>query len=112
MIKVELTNVSNGIVKKIIDTQFNSGDQLGEITTLYEIDEAWSDVDKFTKISELLYDITKDLALDIGSKFSQDKLNFNIDWGSHFEPNVNGVQIRIKNLQSEIRRWKSYKNNL
>jgi hypothetical protein len=39
MIKIELSNASNGIIKKVIDTQFNSVDQAVELVKVYEISE-------------------------------------------------------------------------
>ena len=39
MIKIEISNASNGIIKKVIDTQFNSAEQTVELIKVYEISE-------------------------------------------------------------------------
>jgi hypothetical protein len=108
MIKIELHNADNGIIKKVIDTQFNGADQSAEIVTLYEIEEEDLFL-KYTKIVKILHELTKDLNIDIGSDYSHIRLAFELKWGEKYNPSVEEVNEYIKTLNSEIRMWKDYK---
>ena len=108
MIKIELTNASNGIIKKVIDTQFNGVDQTVEIVTLYEFDED-DPFMQYAKISQFLLDITKDLAIETGSDHSPIRLKFELGWGDKYNPSLVEVNEHIKSLRDEIKSWKEYK---
>jgi hypothetical protein len=108
MIKIELSNASNGIIKRVIDTQFNGADQSAEIVTLYEIDEEDPYL-QYEKIAQLLSQLTKDLALDTGSDHSPVKLKFELGWGDRYNPSLEEVNEHLKGLRDEIRAWKEYK---
>lgn len=113
MIKIELTNASNGIIKKVIDTQFNGADQVGEITTLYEIDEEIFEPDYYyERVSEFLTDLSKDLAINIGSDYSSSQLKIHRNWGDKYLPTVDELDEHLKNLRSEMKRWREYKKFL
>jgi hypothetical protein len=107
MIRVELTNVHNGLVKKIVDTQFNGDDQFGEITKIYEFSD--DDIESNQeKTVQFLIDLTKDLAIDLGSDHTY-KMKFIFDWGSRYNPSLQEVNERIRRLSHEIKSWKSYR---
>jgi hypothetical protein len=108
MIKVELTNASNGIVKRVIDTQFNGADQSAEIVTLYEIDEE-NPYLGYSKVATFLTDVIKDLAIDTGSDHSPAKLIFDIEWGDKYNPSIDEVNEYLKYLRDQMKVWKDYK---
>ena len=74
MIKINLQNATNGIIKTVIDNQYNGADQVAEIVKVYEIDDETSD-DYFDRVSSFLFDITKDLCLFTGSDIGPEKPN-------------------------------------
>jgi hypothetical protein len=111
MIKIELSNATNGIIKKVIDTQFNGADQTVELTTLYEMDDEDPYL-RYEKISRFLVQLTKDLALDTGSEHSSVKLKFDISWGDKYNPSIDEVNEHISYLRAEIRDWKLYKKDI
>jgi hypothetical protein len=106
MIRVELTNASNGIIKRIVDTQFNGADQPGEITKVYEFDE--NSFSNQEKIVGFLIDLSRDLAIDLGSDYHY-KMNFVFDWGSEYNPSLEEINQKIKDLSSELKEWKEYR---
>ena len=58
---------------------------------------------------KFFYDLCEDLGLDLGNKFERETLSFNKAWGSHYEPNKKEVEMRIKELETELeilREWK------
>jgi hypothetical protein len=108
MIKIELSNASNGIIKKVIDTQFNGADQSAELVSVYEIDDE-DPYQQYAKVAQFLIELTKDLALDTGSDHSPVKLKFELDWGDRYNPSLEEVNEHLKYLRDETKAWKEYK---
>lgn len=106
MIKIELTSASNGVIKKIIDTQSNE-----EIFKVYEIPPD-SKPESFLNIIDLMSDISEDLGLEMGSDFDPLQINFDVDWGEKYRPSVDEVDLKIKALNAEIKILKDYKKEL
>lgn len=102
MIKVELTNANNGIIKKVIDSQYNGVDQTVEIITVYELDE---DVpfEHFLKVSNIFEDISADLGINLGGEYDEHKIDFDLDWGSKFQPSTDEINKRIKFYRKKIK---------
>jgi hypothetical protein len=108
MITIQLSNASNGVIKKVIDTQYNGVDQSVEIVTLYELDEE-NKLEYFIKLMSLLKDVSKDLGLHLGSDYDGVQMVFDLDWGDKYNPTIEEVNDRIKELREEIRDLKEYK---
>jgi hypothetical protein len=111
MITIQLSNASNGVIKKVIDTQYNGVDQSVEIVTIYELNEE-DRLEYFLKLMSLLKDVSKDLGLHLGSDYDEAQMNFDLDWGDKYTPTMEEVTDRIKDLQEEIRDLKAYKKIL
>lgn len=110
MIKINLANAENGVIKTITDSQYNGADQSVEITKVYEITE--EDEMYFDKISYLLLDISKDLGFDLGGQFDREQLSFTIDWGEKYFPTLEEVDEKIKDLKEEIKILQTYKKEI
>tara|TARA_Y100000385_G_C13071517_1_gene629286 strand:+ start:1272 stop:1634 length:363 start_codon:yes stop_codon:yes gene_type:complete len=111
MIKIELSNASNGVIKKVIHSTFASDDLIEEEITVFECDESKEkSKESIEKISQILYSISDDLGLETGSKFDKHQLTMNIDWGHKYEPTVKEIDERIKSLREEIKHLKEEKN--
>jgi hypothetical protein len=108
MIKIEIQNAENGIIKKVIDTQYNGADQSAEIIFLYEIEEE-DPVQKYLKTIQFINDLMKDLAIDTGSDYSSIRLDFELKWGDKYNPSLEEVTDHIKNLNQELKSWREYK---
>ena len=111
MITIQLTNAQNGIIKKVIDTQYNGVDQSAELTTLYEFNEE-DKVQYFLKIIVLLEDISKDLGLECGNDHDSLQLGFDVDWGDKYDPTVEEINEKIKDLRLRIKDLNEYKKLL
>lgn len=98
MISIELSNASNGIIKKIVDTNYNGGGERFEETFVYEIEKG-----DLESISDFLLEISEDLGLDLGSDFHPNQLAFVVDWGDKYNPSTPEIDEKIKELQEEIR---------
>ena len=111
MITIELTNASNGIIKRVIDKNSNL-----QIDSVYElISESVEDFDvieNFDKIRKFFIDLSRDLALDLGSDKSADKLQIDVDWGEKYCPTLEEVEERIKLIKQELRSLQDYKKTL
>jgi hypothetical protein len=105
MIKVELYNASNGIVKKIIDTE--STKKQSENYKIYEIFDDF-EVDLKNTVS-MFEDVCADLALSTGSDYDANQLNFIIDWGDKYVPTKEEINIKIKTLRQQIKDLKDLK---
>jgi hypothetical protein len=108
MIKIELNNADNGVIKKVIDTQYNGVDQSAEIVKVYELDED-DRLSYYEKLVTLLKDISRDLGLDMGSDYEEAKLVFDLDWGDKYTPTIEDLDLRIKDLRSELNALREYK---
>jgi hypothetical protein len=102
MIKVELYNASNGIVKRIINT--NSTEEVSENIKVYESTE--DILENFSSISSIFSDIAADLAIETGSDYDFAQLSYVLDWGDKYIPNIEEIDQKIKNLREEIKNLK------
>lgn len=111
MITIELTNASNGIIKRVIDKNSNL-----QIDSVYElISESVEDFDvieNFDKIRKFFIDLSRDLALDLGSDKSADKLQIDVDWGEQYRPTLEEVEERIKLIKQELKSLQDYKKTI
>jgi len=108
MISIELSNASNGLIKKITDTNYNGAGELFEEVLVYQIDNKEN---RFEAITEFLYEISADLGLDLGSDFSNAQLSISVDWGDEYIPKDEEIDARIKDLQDEIKFLKLLKKS-
>jgi hypothetical protein len=108
MIKVELTNAYNGIIKKITDTQYNGVDQKAEIVHVYEIENDRT-LSSYLKMINLIDDIFADLGLDSGSDHDPLALRFDFGWGDKYNPTLEEVNLKIKILRQKIKNLNNYK---
>lgn len=108
MIKVELYNASNGIIKKIIDTENNI--KQSENYRVYEIFDDFS-IDQKNIVS-IFEDICADLALNTGSDYDLNQLTFTQDWGHKYEPTIEEINKKIKNLREQIKDLKDLKASI
>ena len=111
MIKISLQNATNGIIKTVIDNQYNGADQVAEIVKVYEIEDEDSE-DYFDRVSHFLFDVAKDLCLFTGSEMSPNKLNIVVDWGIDYVPSEDEIEERIKDLKAEIKGLQNYKKTI
>ena len=111
MIKINLQNASNGVIKTVIDNQYNGANQTAEIIKVYEIEEESSET-YFDRVSELLFDIARDLCLFTGSEVGPIKMDIITDWGIDYLPSDEEVDQRIKDLKSELKELLIYKKEL
>lgn len=105
MITIELTNASNGLIKKITDTNYNGAGERFEEMVVYQI----NDKNDFEAITEFLYEISSDLGLELGSDFSDKQLLIDVDWGPNYIPSIEEIDERIKYLQDEIKDLRALK---
>lgn len=111
MITIQLTNARNGIIKKVIDTQYNGVDQSAELTTVYEFNEE-NKLEYFLKLVDFLEDISSDLGLDFGNDHDPIQFGFDVDWGTKYTPTKEEVNDKIKDLRTTLKDLKDYKKLL
>jgi hypothetical protein len=109
MIRIELSTASNGIIKRVIDTQSNQ--ETSQDYTVYKT-ESESRSESLVGVVELLSDLSDDLGLDLGSDYANLQLNFQFDWGEKYSPTLEEVNIKIKELASIIKDLKEYRKGL
>lgn len=109
MIKIELINSSNGVIRKVTDTRSNQ--EKTEELKVYKTDKD-SNLNSFDDIIDLLQDISNDLGLELGSDFDAEQIEFYVDWGEKYQPNLAEIDERIKELNSEIKSLKVLKKVL
>ena len=100
MIKIELKNASNGVIKTVIESQSNT--EYSEIVKVYEIYPE-EKLESFLNIIQLLEDVTDDLGLETGSNFEPLQLRYDLDWGESYKPNAEEIDLKIKSLKRQIK---------
>lgn len=110
MIKIEISNASNGIIKKVIDTQFNSAEQTVELIKVYEISE--DEPESLLDTIDILYEIGEDLGLAFGSDHGPIQVQMELNWGEEYNPSIDEIDTKIKFLQSEVKALKEIKKTL
>ena len=108
MVTVELSNASNGLIKKIIDSNYNGAGERFEEVVVYQINNK---EDRFETIIDFLYEISADLGLDLGSDFSSTQLNIDVDWGENYNPSIEEIDLKIKELQEVTKFLKSLRKS-
>jgi hypothetical protein len=111
MIKINLQNASNGVIKTVTDNQYNGADQTAEIIKVYEIEDEKSET-YFDRVSELLFDVARDLCLYTGSDLGPIKMDIVIDWGLGYLPTEEEIDSRIKELKTEIKELQNFKKSV
>lgn len=107
MIRITLEPARNGVIKRVIDDNYGGAKQAVSTTDVYE--QSSDDGDQFSYIMRFFYDLCEDLGLSLGNKFECETLNFNKEWGSHYEPTEAEVDRKMKELKAELdilREWK------
>jgi hypothetical protein len=108
MITIELSNASNGLIKKITDTNYNGAGERFEEVLVYQIDNKET---RFEAITDFLYELSADLGLDLGSDFSNAQLSIDVDWGENYIATNEEIDERLKDLQDEIKFLKALKKS-
>lgn len=108
MIKIELSSASNGVIKRVLDSNTKEDSSSFKV---YEI-ESDPNLDSFLGIMELFTDISADLGLDLGSDFDPYQMQFDIDWGEKYIPTEEEVEQKIKSLNLELKKLREWKKLL
>ncbi len=111
MITVQLTNATNGLIKKVIDTQYNGVDQTIELTTIYELDEE-DRLQYFIRTIDLFEDLCDDLGLELGGDYDRSTLGFELEWGDKYTPEPEEIDEKIKRFKSMIKELQDLKKKL
>jgi hypothetical protein len=108
MITIKLEIASNGIIKTVSDDNYNGAGSGKESITVYETD----DDPIFSNTSKFLYEVCDDLGVNLGNKFDQTVLNFEVDWGNKYEPGLEELNHTIKSLAYDLKDLKALQKDL
>jgi len=109
MAKVILQPARNGVIKKVIDENYGGSKENFSIVDVYEQSE--DNQNNINYIKRFFYDICEDLGLHIGNKFSKEVLKIQSEWGSHYEPTIDEINNRIKELDAELNLLKEWRKS-
>lgn len=98
MVKIILEIADNGIIKTITDDNSNGAGSILETKTVYDL----SDDEQHAAKIKFLYELSDDLGLDTGNKFSKNNLVMKLDWGKSYEPTENEIKAKIKRNLLEV----------
>jgi len=106
MITIKLEIATNGIIKSIVDDNYNGAEEKNEFKTVYDTDGDSSR--GFANTIKFLSELSDDLGLDLGNKYSSEVLSFDTEWGSHYEPSEKDLKERMKLLSIELKECKEW----
>ena len=108
MITIKLEIASNGIIKTVMDDNYNGAGYENELRKVYETD---NDIG-FENTTKFLYEVCDDLGVDLGNKFDRRVLNFEVGWGGRYEPASEEIDALIKALTYELKELKILKKEI
>lgn len=94
---ITLSIAENGIIKSISDDNINGA---GESFETIKVAEFKTNEDKIKFIKELCLE----LGINFGHISSQNVITIKEEWGSHFKPNAEQIDEKIKKLKNEIQK--------
>tara|TARA_S200002703_G_scaffold25952_1_gene22272 strand:+ start:1635 stop:2024 length:390 start_codon:yes stop_codon:yes gene_type:complete len=106
MITIKLEIASNGVIKTVTDNNYNGAGSKHESKTVYATD----DDPGFHERIKFIFELTEDLGINLGNKYDEETLDFEVAWGSHYEPSLDQLKKLVKQTThelKELRRWKS-----
>ena len=107
MVKIILEPAKNGLIKRTIDDNHGGSKEQWTSTDVYEE----SDDDKLEYVMKFFFDICEDLGVDLGSKFDKEIITIRKEWGSHYEPSDETLDLKIKELEAELQLLKEWKKS-
>ena len=108
MITIKLELASNGVIKTVTDNNYNGAGSSHEKRTVYETDNDTN----YNNTVRFLYDLSSDLGIDLGNKFSKDVLNFELGWGDKYEPSYEEVKEMVKDTSKNLKELKQWEKEL
>lgn len=107
MVKIILMPANNGIIKKIIDDNYDGGNEKFSEINIYECSLA--DKNDYTYIKRFFYDTCEELGINLGGKYNKKTLKIKEEWGTHYKPTQEDIEFKIKELETEINLLKEWK---
>ena len=105
MITIKLELASNGVIKTVSDNNYNGAGSKHELRTVYETD---NDTD-YKNTIRFLYELSDDLGINLGNKYSPTVLNFDLGWGEKYEPTLQQLNDLVKATTANLKELKSWK---
>lgn len=109
MVRVELTSASNGVIKRVVDDNYNGAGAPFTVTKLYAIEK--NDPMTAHQAYQLLTDLVKDLCVDVGHDAGH-RLVFNLEWGELYTPPPDELNERMRVAREQLRILQELKQEL
>ena len=100
MVRVELTSASNGIIKRVVDDNYNGAGAMFTVTKLYTIEK--NDPMVAHQSYLLLSDLVNDLGVDVGPDHGH-RLDFRLEWGDSYIPSLEELAERIGAVKAQLK---------
>lgn len=105
MTEIVLEPASNGVVKKIVNSNYGGSEDIFETTYVYELDDKKN---RFEYIKKFIFELCEDLTIDTGNKFDREVLSIDTTWGNSYNPSNEEISKRISELEAEINLLKEW----
>lgn len=107
MISIKLEIADDGIIKTIVDDNYNGYGSLHESKKVYSTD---MDTD-FSESIRFFQDLSIDLGINLGNIY-ENILEFKVEWGSEYQPSMEEIKERIKIKNKELKYLRNLKNSM
>jgi hypothetical protein len=97
MVKITLEPAKNGLIKRTVDDNHGGSNEEWVSIDVYEEYD-----NKLEYIMKFFFDLCEDLGVDLGNRFNKETIVIRKEWGSHYKPSEEDVQLKIKELESQI----------
>lgn len=102
-LKLELAD--NGVVKTVVDDNYNGAGGKMERKIVYDFTD--DENNKFVKTREFIESLCVDLSITRGNKYSDSTLKITNGPGDNYVPTKEDCESTIKALQSDIRKYRA-----
>jgi len=108
MITIKLEIASNGVIKTVADNNYNGAGSKHESKTVYNTD----DDPGFEQRIKFIYEICDDLGINLGNKYDEETLDFEVNWGHKYEPTLDQLKKLVKHTTEELKELKKWKSEM
>lgn len=110
MVSITLTSASNGVIKRVVDDNYNGAGEKFAVTKVYTIENGAVDAGIMTL--HLINDLVDDLGVDTGAPQHEHTLNVGLEWGENYVPKIKEVNARIASLREQLALLRGLKDQL
>lgn len=103
MITISIEPADNGLIKFVFDDNVNGGGEEYTSRTVYEFTGSKERPNQIKFLKELVMD----LGMSTGTQLDTNELVIKSEWGVKYQPNQKELKLKIKELEAQLKYYRS-----